>query len=1856
MTNTSIFKFGCHKRVIRTVAAAVALCVVGCGESTEDRFLQMAKSRAARTSDDDEEETVAEAEVPPPAAPAVEPAPAPAPTAAPMIAQNPEQPSTPASDETAPLVPLVSPGEPPAAMSIDSSGRVLAFDRGDGTVGIFDLEKKQLVRTLGGDGFAPKHFVLDPGGRQLFAADAVGNVEEFSIGQVEGLDVFERRRRRTQAELQGRFAHVRPVTALSAVGYGGGYVTADDRGELKVWGAKAPSLESVAVEGAKILELEEFGGGKFIFAGLGQGEKGKVVFWKIENGSPVAGSLREHVTLEGVPTRMTQTADGRGLGVGDSSGRITLWLPDNGKIRKTAIKPFTSPVSGLAILSTEKDLVAADQLGNLRHFKLPVVERRTIDLPSVDTELLAVDERDSFLLVATAGSIDLINQSDAKRKLTITPVATQKYLSAVSLAAGPSKIIAAATDAGSMNFVDSVSGRLVGRAYVGGKRLRMSVGKDSRTVAFSSDAGRFGMIGSPSESISLASSVGSSILETDNVEDYVLTVSSENRLARVYDAANGHVIGTTSLASLPGNLPKMALHKGVALFGADDGSLWIWHCNQPRSRPVQITRLSEGDAIVAIEIADDGNARVADRKGNLRIVDLTKSTPEIAAAQVISKFAASAEFVSLGAGTIATASGSQIELIADGATEPVTFQLAKGKIKSICVAPASMEAIVVNDEGDVWLANKTGLGEPLLLPNGFRVKHASWIPRGDKILLADSNRIVTFDGQSRRLISEHDEPAGIAQLAARINGSCVLADAKGMVRRRELASLMWSVDDPVRINDFAWNNEKLLAATETGQLWEIDAATGSVAAAHQITDQSLASIAAFASGQVLVIEDESGQVLDCSNPTAPKAWNKNATNPAVRLFTRVGQNRFAVLYKDGVARIFDILENEGTSSPIEVEGEIENLQFLDFSTVAVKERGKLSLQIVPIDGNGIGLGTQFKVVNDLIAVPGSQAIAIADGTSSITLIDLESKASKVLPPLDGMTFDRLAASASGASIAAISSLGTNAKAANSVAVWNLKQPEAAPTQISLSSPATTLLLSADGAQLYVGCRDNTVRTYSTVEGAELERSSIESTPISIDAASTNLLWIGTESGQVLPISLRLSEYFPASESSVRMLRAIQNKLLLVATDKEISVRSLEGADSSEKEPILLKKGDVNVLSIAIRPDAKAIAICFATPAPRIDIWRFGGTMPWGTTLEPSLSVPLSEPSDAIEFVSDSKLMVGQRSGLIQLFDLSNQKPAFKFVGHQSPVAAMTIISNGNQLLSCSSDRSVRNWTLPAGSLQGMDGAIPESISIASAELSEVVAESDADSDPEQQEDDAFAEVRQALLTGSGKPDSAEVFSLFNDDDSTTGNVAEKFEKLKRLEDAASAGQAEGVAAVAALVSARKDFHEQRSRLSSLQRAAGGNTLADNQPNLLFNTQTKFNFSGGVRMVEPQISDGRFVYAVMPPGAQQPGELFVWDFGFSGVQTHAWDDLKIRVSELISLPDGRGVLTMPDLHVFSQNGTSRSIAEAIRYAVSSDDPPYSENRLFAIANRGIAGKEAVALQVFRSEELLHQSAEAVASFSGFESEVTAMAFANLHRAIAFSVRERTGYRVLLADPTTFEPRSITLVAEGKMGAPWLFPVTEEGVDRAPGPAGPVTLAFSPDDRLLLVHSQISEEKYSYSVYEINWPDDALPNRSQMNQIVGPIERDGPFFDMSTNRPLFFVTRTLLPADREKKKMTFASSKAVAFRSGDELQVVDSVTGASLRKIPLLSSSGVARYSITKDGQWVVTADDRGYVKIGNLITGKVVDLTADGRPAHAGPIVGVSISDTDASLQLPEYVVTVGEENRIKVWDILSRLK
>ncbi len=1839
--------------IVRSLSLVSLLAgVVGCSESMEDRMMARARQRTARA--ETEEVEAAAAAAPPPA-----PAPLEAVAAVAVAAAAP--PSETAATVPELAAPLVVTGvdiPPPPAIDLDNGGRLLAFDRGDSTVGLFDMENKKLIRAIGGPSFTPAAFSLDPGGRRLFAGDTVGNVQVFSVDEVSGLDAFERQRRRGQVASQGQFAHAHAITAIAPVGYAGAYVTGDREGDVRLWLEASDAASSLSVGNDSVVGMQSYGDGKFLFAavaptaGKASSSKGKVVYWRLENGQPDAESLRDYVELAGSPTRMIQSSSGGGLAVGDTTGQVRVWAPQDGKIRQSVLTTSSAPVTGLAFVDGAKGVIAADQQGNVRRFELPIVQRRNLDLPTVNVRMLRTTEDGEGVLFAADSSALVLGVVDAKVRQRYRVPGGSVVTDACSLDASPVRLIAATTDQATIEFFEAATATSIGRLNLRDQVTVLTPIPGQRAVMFATSVGRYGKIIAPSQSFALPQSGDQLTIASDSGSDRVVLVAKENRLARLYDASDGRIAGSTSLASMPGELTSIAFHGGVSVFGNDQGELWVWQSDQQRSRPVPLLKLPDAKAIRAIHVGDAGIVRVVDDGGVLRTLNVADVSSEAIAAAPTVKISTSFTQASLGDSVAVFGSGNELEIVSKGVAEATRVKLPRGTVTALAASPRSAEFVVANDQGDLWLSTTTELGPAIKLPSEFVCRQATWDSTGKTIIASDNRRIVTIEASTGFLVAEHDEPTGIEQLFPRADGGCLVVDSKGAIRPRLLASIVWSDDDPVRINDFAYRDtdSQLIAVTETGQLWLMDAATGSIETSHQVSDAAISQIETFEGGLVLALEQKSGRILDCTDPASPRTWREGLP-PTKQILTRARQTRIATLATDGRLLVHQLAGGDTAPLEIKVDGDVERAMFIDASSLAIRSQGKASMQVVPIDENGRGIGLQFKTVKDLIELPQLGAIAIADGTSSVSVFDVAKSQTKALVASENVSFDRLAVDLAGTKLAASASGSGRLGSGSTVVIWNLKDPESQPLQWSVPGAITAIAFSADSARVHVALDDRSVRSFDSLDAVELERNELAEIPRTLSIADHDAVWIGGDAGIAVRAPRRLSSRLQRCDGAVRLLNASQGKYVLAATDKSVTIESLTSSSTAKPDIVTLAQGEPLPLAAIIRADGNAIAVSFGGATPHVKVWKLGRDMAWGGELEPSVSVALRSPADAIQFVSDSKLIVGERSGLIEVIDLSNQKSAFQFIGHESPIASLAIAEGGNQLVSCSADRSVRRWSIPAGSLEGRDDAIPQAEAVASTDLQNL-PEIDAAFEEVSAEEDAFADVRAALLTGSGISAEGEVFSLFEDDSRQTSEVASKYRELKRIE--ASTESTDAV--VARLVNARRDFHEQRRSLTSLKRAAGSKTFADNQSNLLFSAETKFDFSGGVRTVEPQLNDGRFVYAAMPRSAQQPGSLYVWDFGVTGVQTHAWDDLQLEVRELFGLPDGRGVLTMPDLQVFSQDGTSRSILEALRYATSSDDPPYGEERLFAIANRGLPNQESVALQVFRNEDLMRQSAAPVATLRGFESEITAMAFANTHRAIAFNVRERNGYRLLIADPSTLDPRQITLVEEGSMSNPWIIQPNSEGENQEKGSPGPSTLCFSPDDRMLVVHSKISEERYAYSVYRIEWPASGLPSAAGIHRFVGPVEREGPFLDESANRPLFFVTRRLTPKERAERGTSFAGSTLIAFRRGNQMQVVSCVVGSTLRSIPLLTSSGRPRYSVTQDGQWLITADDRGNVQIGNLGTGKVIDLTADGRPAHSGPVVGVAISDTDAALQVPEYAVTVGEENRLKVWDTLSRLR
>ncbi|MEO9593138.1 WD40 repeat domain-containing protein [Rhodopirellula bahusiensis] len=1839
---------------------------VGCGlggESIQDQMMARAKAKAARNKLEKEAEK--EIAKPPkenaPAANAAKPKKDTPDSSKPPIRDEPEPPTDSLAQTVEPII-----QEPPPAMYMDNAGRLLAFEREEGGFGIFDVSEKRILQVIETSDSNYKRYALHPGGQYLFAANEQGRVKVVSLESSNQLDVFEQRRRRQAKGQDDQYAHDSAVTAISPVGYSGGYVTASSKGEVKIW--DAPSLQrSIGQVAGGILSLEDYADGKFLFAASNLDGKGRVVFWRSPNDNTGNEEPTKYVELDGTATTMTQSVKGGGLTVGDSTGTAHVWSTQDGNVKKSVLKHSDSPVTAAAFLNDASRLVLGDQNGDVRQYDLPIASPRSIDLPSPESRLLAIDSSGSKCLVSVSpNDLSVIRLADGQTtgRLKLSP--NSEITSSLFLTGEGQDAIALGTASGKIQFHDVLSGKAFASMRVGQAKVEVKRLQNTQSLAYWTDDGQLGKLKLPTATIPFASpGAGSLQIAADSRKDLSLVVSHESNIAQVYELKSGRIVGSTSLADVEGSVTATYIHNGIALLGTDRGRLWIWQSNLPHARPRPLSVESHGSSTLAIQLLNEQEVFTCDDTGTVRSYDLALAKAGPVKSTTKFQFEDDFDHVTIGQ-NIGFAARELLVIFDQNGSEKTRLPAAEDPILAVASSATSELFAIALSSGKIQLVHDGGRRDLEKSELEAPFTDIAWAADGKTLIATGGTNLAQFDASTGSVISEQTHSSEIKHFSVCNDGKLCFLDQSGSIQRCRLPQLTWNNSDPVRILSVAEDTTEThwYASTETGQIWKIGSEDGSVLETNQVSDTPLGPISSTSNGKLLVFNPSARAILDCTDPSKPQElFGSLPITSALRISPDTTQIAFVSERKK--LMVCPTQSNSSKPSSLDEDIDIQDITFLNSSVLAVVPKGKATLQLLPLNGRGERVDGGFKTAKSICEIPGQNAVALADGTDTIHLMQLGSSEAKQLT-VEGLAFNAVQVNQSGDLLVAVGEQPSRLGAGDAIAVWDLQTPTAPPKTLDLASKATCLAWMHDQRSIAIGISSGSIHWFDYSTGTVTERMELPSAPNSIKRNSEpGRLWIGVSSNEtesrVISIRRRLRSTFQSDSAPITDAKVINNRYLITSTAGKLRLHELKDGIVNPDASLTLVGDFDKIGTIEVHADGGIIAAAINGDKPKIVVWKLPSLLPWGQSFKPSTSIPLKQAADAIHFVTDAQLLAGDRTGNISLWDITSVKNLYSFVGHGTAISKIAITSDGTQFISCSGDRNVRRWSLPDTSNLPENASLTTAKAISETELSLVQEPADKSTSVVNEEEEVFSEVRAALLTTSGVESEAAVFELFNDSKSDTSSVAERYETMRKLEQASATTNHSQ--AIAQLVEARRDFHSNRRRLTSLQRVAGTRTFSDNQPNLLFNATTDFDFRQGSRTVEPEITQGRFVYAAMAAN-RDSGRLFVWDFGVSGVKTHAWTKLRQKVNDLFALPDGRGVLSFPDMELFSQDGTSRGIAQAHQYAVSTAHSCYESQHLFAAANRGIHGQENSMLQIYRADQLMNQSAQSMASLSGYESEITALAFSNVHRALVFSVRERTGYRVLLADPFTLDVRSVTLIDQGKFQSPWLFPLKEEeeSTTQSKGPSGPTNLAFSPDDRLLVMHSQAegrtgrsTAEKYTYSVYRIDWPESGLPTAEDVRLSIGPVEKDGPYFDMKAERPLFFVSKTLSPEKAKQSGLQSAPSSNIAFQHGNHIHVVNAIAGSLVRKLPIMTSAGIPMYSISPDGRWMITGDDRGAARILDLSNGKSTNLTQDNRPAHSGPIVGVAISPTNPHLGYPEYAVTVGEENRIKVWDILGRI-
>ncbi|MCA9207414.1 MAG: hypothetical protein KDA55_03620, partial [Planctomycetales bacterium] len=851
-------------------------------------------------------------------------------------------------------------------------------------------------------------------------------------------------------------------------------------------------------------------------------------------------------------------------------------------------------------------------------------------------------------------------------------------------------------------------------------------------------------------------------------------------------------------------------------------------------------------------------------------------------------------------------------------------------------------------------------------------------------------------------------------------------------------------------------------------------------------------------------------------------------------------------------------------------------------------------------------------------------------------------------------------------------------------VWNVADRSLVQA-IELSASPRCIAITSDGRRVAVVGGEGQVRLHDTSSGALLRRIEVEMPVDSlafVDKETT--LTLGFRDGRVAWYPVAMESWIDAHEGPVNSVCFSGDRHLLTAgADGQVLLWDVENST----EPLRRYIGrDAEVVQARVSPTTDHVVGVFADDTHAVAVWPLA--MEQTTTDVKPLA--LFEHPQAVRCAltsSDGKSLITGGTDIVRLWEIASGKELARFQGNEAAVADLQLDSLVNSIVAVASDRSVRMWNLPAidpaavpedaEKLAALDSdrkftvdeltsSEPETLRVRPG----ATATRSGNAGPRRPVDGRIVSLEERLRSAENEQDRVAARNLLQrarrerqllDELDTARDNEQRAAIRRRLEALARSENAEATAferfadlrqqiSTAADDTARTALREQlveeqreHFRSTTELAAATDNATAvvydDGHPHVMATIRTNYRFQQNDRHVHRPVrllvsQDMSVVIAAQSsvPGSKEtelPGFVEAWDV-FSGEKLREWDEVRnSSVNELHFSPDFQSIVTYPNLYHFNlAYGTSEPFAMGCRLATYRGQDPSKEG-LIAVGTQGPADAEAPVLRFLSGNPL----APRPVNFNAYDAKVTSLAFANRRPTIAFAVRERAAHKVLVADANLAVTTMIS-VDTHRHHRPWNI---EEPV------LGTTSLAFSPHDKYLVtygVYDDLPEfdkrRMYQATVWQADW------EARKFTKVFESEPKRDPLMLEIGSQPIRFVGDTSL----------------VSLPTSDGFMVVDlEEKGEPVATISLPAvQKGRPETCISDDGRWLAAGDDTGQITLWNLQTGKSQPLTLDGRPAHGGPVVGLAFSATHPQTGTIDFLVSAGEENKIKIWSLVERLE
>ena len=272
---------------------------------------------------------------------------------------------------------------------------------------------------------------------------------------------------------------------------------------------------------------------------------------------------------------------------------------------------------------------------------------------------------------------------------------------------------------------------------------------------------------------------------------------------------------------------------------------------------------------------------------------------------------------------------------------------------------------------------------------------------------------------------------------------------------------------------------------------------------------------------------------------------------------------------------------------------------------------------------------------------------------------------------------------------------------DTVRLWDTKTGEHLNTLTGHTNSVNSVAFSPDGQTLASGSRDDTVRLWDTKTGEHLNTltghtNSVNSVAFSPDGQTiasgsgdaTTRLW-NPRTGQILKTFKSDHTYYVDAVTSVAFSPDGQTLASGSLDWAGASTLRLWNVRTGEKINLLHGGAGTEVYSVAFSPDGQTLAS-----------GSKDGTRLWDARTGEYLNTftgGSGSQGTSVAFSPDGQTLArGHHSGTINIFDVNTGEHQQSFEGHLGDIRHVQFVSNGTELLSLGSDKTLRLWNATTG--------------------------------------------------------------------------------------------------------------------------------------------------------------------------------------------------------------------------------------------------------------------------------------------------------------------------------------------------------------------------------------------------------------------------------------------------------------------------------------------------------------------------------------------------------------------------------